>query len=122
MALQGENFQDEIVELITNDPIDLQKFHSLSRQKDGFVDSSTRRRIWPKLLGISKYDIIDYRKYVRQHRDTQQVICDVERSLWNLKDTSRWTKSFMHRRREALLGIILATLCRNEKLYYYQGT
>ena len=121
MTLHVVSSSEKILEIIMHDPIDLETLKCTSRLNGGFCDSATRRRVWPKLLGISKYDVVDFRKYVREHRDTQQVICDVERSLWSLNETLNWTSSLRRRRRESLLAIIMATLCRNKKLYYYQG-
>lgn len=79
-----------------------------------------RTRVWPKLLNVNRYLIDDYRSYIDPHRDDTQVSCDVERSLWNFNHISAWKDSFRDKRRKALLSIIMAVLCRNEQLFYYQ--
>ena len=63
----------------------------------------------------------DFRTYISPHRDEAQVLNDIDRSLWSLNPTASWSSALRHKRREALFNIIMATLCRNESLYYYQG-
>ena len=113
--------ESKIKQLISQDPIDLQELHKISRLPGGFCNNILRQRVWPKLLGINRYDVLDFRNLIRPHRDTNQVICDIERSLWSLEETLGWTNSLRDRRRDSLLNIIMALLCTDQSLYYYQG-
>lgn len=79
------------------------------------------QRVWPKLLGVNRYDVKDFRAHIVPHRDENQVLNDIDRSLWSLNPTTSWSPALRHRRREALFNIIMAVLCKNESLYYYQG-
>ena len=85
------------------------------------MNDSIRQRAWPKLLGVNRCDLIDFRAFVRKHRDQNQILCDIDRSLWSLEPTVSWSSALRHCRRESLYNIILAIVCRNPNLYYYQG-
>lgn len=105
--------------LLTND-VDLQALKTISRQSGGFVDNETRSRVWPKLLGINRFKIPDYENFIEKHRDDVQVKLDIERSLWCHEHTEIWPEPLRERRRQALKDIIMAVLCRNPNLHYYQ--
>jgi len=62
-ALQRER-EAEISKLLLQQPVDLVALRAISRLKGGFLTSRLRTRVWPKLLGINRYDLEDYRKYV----------------------------------------------------------
>jgi len=115
------NRGEEINSALLKQPIDLELLRSISREKGGFQDNRTRIRVWPKLLNVNRYLPSDYRSYIDPHRDDTQVKCDVERSLWNFSHIKTWKDSFRDKRRVALLEIIMAILCRNKSLFYYQG-
>jgi hypothetical protein len=114
------NTETNLENVILEQPVDLELLRSLSRRKGGFLTNKLRTRIWPKLLGINRYKIDDYLQYIDPHRDNSQVKCDVERSLWNIEIVKTWNESYRERRRKALLEIIMAILCRNQGMYYYQ--
>jgi hypothetical protein len=71
-------------------------------------------------MGIDRYNIPDYRSSIDPHRDDSQVKMDVERSLWRIDQAKAWRDSYREDRRRALCDVIMAILCRNEDLYYYQ--
>eukprot|EP01041_Mallomonas_annulata_P002178 gene2177-4236_t len=100
---------------------DFQEIHKISRRVGGFVSNSNRAVLWPKLMGKNRHNTVNYRGYIYNHRDAYQIQCDVERSLWHFQHKKNWNDSFLQRRRKDLTEIMLAILCRNRDLYYYQG-
>ena len=85
------------------------------------MTNNLRRRVWPKLLGINRYAIPDYRSYIDPHKDELQVKCDVERSLYNYDVTKKWDDELREKRRTSLSNIIMAILSRHPQLHYFQG-
>ena len=116
-----EERRQHIEKLLLTEKIDLRELKRYSRQPGGFIDNKLRARVWPKLLGINRFCIPDYRKYVASHQDDSQIRCDIERSLWNHKENKDWMEPVRDKRRKALSDIIVAVLCRNRSLHYYQG-
>ena len=110
----------EINRLLMEQPVDLKALRKISRLDGGFMSNQIRSRVWPKLLGVNRYDIPDYRSFIDPHRDDSQVKVDVERSLWRIDQTKAWRETYREDRRKALCDIIMAILCRNADLYYYQ--
>jgi TBC1 domain family member 20 len=113
--------KNEIVEALSQDPVDMKRLHELSRSEGGFVSNALRSRVWPKLLGINRYVLPDYRRYVASHRDDRQIGCDVDRSFWSLDVAKNWGERRLHRKRAILSDIITAVLCRHSQYYYFQG-
>ena len=68
-----------INKILLQQPVDLETLYSISRLPGGFVSNKVRTRVWPKLLNVNRYSVPDFRGYVENHRDTAQVICDVDR-------------------------------------------
>ena len=120
-VLAAEERKQRIEKLLLSETIDLRELKRYSRQPGGFIDNKLRSRVWPKLLGINRFCIPDYRKYVASHRDDSQIRCDIERSLWSHKENKDWMEPLRDKRRKALSDIIIAVLCRNRSLHYYQG-
>lgn len=112
--------EEEISRLLMEQPVDLKALRKLSRSEGGFLNNQIRSRVWPKLLGVNRFDIPDYRSFIDPHRDDSQVKVDVERSLWKIDKTVSWREAYREDRRKALCDIIMAILCRNADLYYYQ--
>ena len=54
-------------------------------------------------------------------RDAYQLHADIERSMWNMPQISDWTDSYREEKRIKLYNIILALLCAETELHYYQG-
>ena len=108
--------------LLADDKVDLRALHALSRARGGFQTHALRARLWPKLLGVNRYAVPDYRRYaVAPHRDDAQIRCDVERSLWNHVENRDWVEPLREKRRKALSDVMVAVLSRNHALHYYQG-
>jgi hypothetical protein len=112
--------ETEISRLLMEEPVDLKALRKLSRCEGGFQTNQMRARVWPKLLGINRFEIPDYRSYIDPHRDDSQVRIDVERSLWRIDKTQNWRDTYREDRRQALCDVIMAVLCRNSDIYYFQ--
>ena len=112
--------KDEICKLLLRDEVDLTALREHSRHVGGFIDSELRCRVWPKLLGVNRFEIPDYRAFIEAHKDLAQVKIDVERSLWYHEHTLKWSEHLRERRRQALSDIIMSVLCRNPEFNYYQ--
>lgn len=112
---------ESIEKLLLQDKIDYNTLRTISRQEGGFLTNSLRNRVWPKLLNLNRYELVDYRVYLDPHRDDSQVKCDVDRSLWSFKHTSLWADNHRENRRSVLSNVIMSVLCRHSELYYYQG-
>lgn len=106
--------------LLLADNVNLQALKVISREVGGFLSNEIRSRVWPKLLGINRFKIPDYETDIVAHKDDGQVNLDVERSLWSHEHTVEWSEAFRTKRRRALKDIIMAVLCRNSELHYYQ--
>lgn len=130
--------EESINEILKQQPVDLQALRNLSRSPGGFQSHLLRIRVWPKLLGVNRFRISDYRAYIHTEDDifravedpddpnnftsmSQQVRCDVERSLWSKgSGASEWTDDYRERRRKSLAEIILAILGHNPGMHYFQ--
>ena len=107
--------------ILQRQPVDLNALREVSKLPGGFINNHIRRKVWPKLLRINRYFISDYRSFIDPHRDDSQVRADVERSLWNIQHADGWEELYRERRRKSLTDVMMAILCRNPHLYYYQG-
>ena len=114
--------KEAIHQLLLADDVDLIALKAISRGRGGFLCNELRSRVWPKLLGINRFKIPDYSMSVVAHRDDAQVKLDIERSLWCHEHTENWSEPLRTRRRKALREIIMAVLCRNSELHYYQAS
>lgn len=115
-----KNRKESIYGLLLADNVNLQALKVISRGVGGFLSNDIRSRVWPKLLGINRFIIPDYEMDIVAHKDDGQVHLDVERSLWSHEHTIGWSEAFRTKRRRALKDIIMAVLCRNPELHYYQ--
>ncbi len=114
--------EESISRLLEQQPVDLVALRKIAHQPGGFQSHRLRVQVWPKLMGINRYQMSDYRQFIDPHCDDSQVRCDVERSLWNNHESCKhWSDSYREKRRKALAEIIIAILARNKHLYYYQG-
>ena len=117
----SKQIAEEINKILLQQPVDLQLLRTYSRKIGGFQSNKLRARVWPKLLGINRFNVQDYRNYLNMHKDHSQVHADVERSLWNYEPMKFWKESYRNRRRKVLAEIIIGILSRNDHLHYYQG-
>lgn len=56
-----------------------------------------------------------------RHKDADQILLDIERSLWHFAEVASWSGEKLARRRAQLTAVIHAVLLSNEQLHYYQG-
>jgi len=115
-------FVDNILkDLLLESTVDLNKLRNLSRVPGGYGSHANRRSVWPKLLGVNRYDTIDFRHFVdRFHRDTNQINVDVNRSFFSFDASLSMNETVRSRRRAVLSDIITAIVSKNRQLYYYQ--
>jgi TBC1 domain family member 20 len=110
-----------IMSCCDNSPVDIEQLKVLSRKPNGFLNNKIRAKIWPKLLGINRYNLLDYKKLVKPHRDERQVRVDVDRSFWSLDAARNWGEQRLNRKRSDLSNLIIALLSNNPGYYYFQG-
>jgi len=103
--------------------VDLESLKKIARSKGGFQTNEIRKRVWPKLLDINRYNIDDYGIDFEclNHKDLAQVLVDVDRSLWNFEHVLKWDRRLLEVRRKCLLNIMMSVLCKNPSLNYFQG-
>ena len=111
----------EIFSCCESSPVNIQKLTELSRKSSGFLTNKIRSKIWPKLLGINRYEIVDYKKLIKSHRDERQVRVDIDRSLWSLDCARNWGEKRLNRKRADLSNVIIALLSNNPSYFYFQG-
>lgn len=110
-----------IEEILGEEQVDLLKLRRVARDAGGFQNHETRRKVWPKLLSINRFQTVSFADFIDPHKDDNQVQCDVDRSLWEYKPMKFWKDSYREKRRSSLSDIIMATLSRNPSLHYYQA-
>lgn len=123
------SIEDEIQHLQTiltycdniKNPINQIKLKEISRLKGGFITNQIRAKVWPKLLGINRYNLLDYKKLIKSHHDERQVRVDIDRSFWSLDCARAWSDRRLNRKRTDLSNIIIALLSHNPGYYYFQG-
>ena len=71
--------QAQIDVILNNNLVDLAALRTISRQAGGFLSSENRIKIWPKLVGCNRFNIMNYVNFVNAHEDDAQVRCDVDR-------------------------------------------
>jgi hypothetical protein len=118
-----DEFESYVSSIILQENVDVDSLKKLSRQKEGFRNSQTRKHVWPVLLGMCDGNIItDYKKFIKvDHKDHQQVLNDIQRSLWKQDAVQSWSSKLRGRKRKVLGDIILSILSRNPNLHYFQG-
>lgn len=110
-----------IDQMLFEQPIDLQKLFEMSRLEGGFLTDNIRKRVWPKILAINRYNTIDYRSYLDPKKDFTYITCDIERSLFSYDHLQEWDDQKREKRREALSEIIKCVLSKYPNFHYFQG-
>ncbi|RYG65241.1 hypothetical protein EON64_12340 [archaeon] len=90
--------------ILLADVVDLTQLRRISRQPEGFQTNELRKRIWPKLLQINKYEIADFRSFISPYRDDYQVWCDVTR-LWGWVTAEPSTDDFQLNRHRYFISL-----------------
>ncbi len=70
----------KIEEALNCDPVDIASLRSLATTLGGLVNSRLRKRVWPKLVGVSVFHIPPYQgPPLSELKDRAQVLLDVNR-------------------------------------------
>ena len=108
--------------------VNLVELRAYSRAKGGFGCNRLRRKVWPLLLGVSRYEggdgeeIVDIQRLIDEtHKDTAQVHLDTARSLWTESSEKAWDEEKLTQVRARLTNIILAVIRQNRSIHYFQG-
>ncbi|XP_072458808.1 TBC1 domain family member 20-like [Notamacropus eugenii] len=111
----------QIHEALSQDPVDVELLRLAAQSRGGLLSDQVRRKVWPRLLGLSPYDLPPHpgRSLLRDHRDYHQVQMDVERSLAHFPRGMRPEQRAVLQ--EQLVAVILAVLSSRPELHYYQG-
>ena len=114
---------EELNQLLLQETIDGAILLQWSRRPSGFQTNELRRRVWPKLLGMDRYQGGVTFVEGLGHRDFAQVKMDVERSFQNVvfKKSSPLSEEKVLHRRRALERVLMTLLTNHPGLYYYQG-
>ncbi|XP_051827260.1 TBC1 domain family member 20-like isoform X2 [Antechinus flavipes] len=111
----------QIHEALSQDPVDVELLRKAAQSRGGLLSDQVRRKVWPRLLGLSPYDLPRHpgRSSLQDHRDYHQVQMDVERSLAHFPRGMRPEQRAVLQ--EQLVAVILAVLSSRPELHYYQG-
>ncbi|XP_041454437.1 TBC1 domain family member 20-like [Lytechinus variegatus] len=105
---------------LNSDPVDVAGLRKLAISRGGLLTDEIRRKAWPKLLNVNVFDPPPKLKMsIEEHRDYNQVVLDVNRSL------KRFPPGMRDEQREVLqdqlVDVIVRVLINNDQLHYYQG-
>ncbi|KAN0040715.1 hypothetical protein ACTA71_009053 [Dictyostelium dimigraforme] len=107
-----------IKDYLNETPIDIEGLKRCAIEEFGFVNKVLRKRIWPLLLNIDTNNIINHSEKIINHKDTDQVTKDVERSMWRF---TKGNSQLRNRKKPELTRIVNAVLSIHPQLYYFQG-
>lgn len=76
---QSEKYK-RIEQALSSNPIDLSALKDLSLSFGGLLDKQTRKKVWPKLLGVNVFYIYPYEgPPLSGHKERPQVLLDIHR-------------------------------------------
>ncbi|CAH1779036.1 unnamed protein product [Owenia fusiformis] len=110
-----------ITKALQCDPVDVTSLRQLAISRGGLITDELRYLAWPKLVNVNIYNIPPKPKasVLEAHRDYNQVVLDVNRSLKRfppgMKDDQRTVLQ------KQLVDMIMRVLVRHKELHYYQG-
>ncbi|EGC37442.1 hypothetical protein DICPUDRAFT_149933 [Dictyostelium purpureum] len=107
-----------VIQDCLENPIDIEGLRMCAITEFGFVNNVLRKRIWPILLNIDTNNIINHSEHIIDHKDTDQVSKDVERSMWRF---TRGKTQLRNRKKPELTRIVNSVLSLHSNLYYFQG-
>lgn len=121
-AVKKREKMKKIREVLSSEKLDLKTLKELAISSGGLLDDGLRKEAWPLLMGMGQEDP-EIKKptleVVQGHRDYQQVVLDVKRTL------KRFPPGIEDSRRLVLMDqltvLIIRVLMRHPDLYYYQG-
>ncbi|GAB5030083.1 tbc domain-containing protein [Nannochloropsis oceanica] len=111
-----------IRDLIVQNPVPLEKLRALALAPgDGFCNNALRSVIWPKLLGLNRFESQpSFHDQVARNQWSDQIGRDVARSLWHYH-MPHAKKRKRGSRRRLLAKMINALMSKHPTLHYYQG-
>ncbi|XP_076469786.1 TBC1 domain family member 20-like isoform X2 [Babylonia areolata] len=110
-----------IENLLQQDPVDVSELRQQAISHGGLLNAELRRRVWPFLLNVNTANIAPKpeEEVLKGHRDYQQVVLDVNRSIKRfppgMEETHRLSLQ------DKLVDVIMRVLVRHPELHYYQG-
>ncbi|KAK5581703.1 hypothetical protein RB653_001740 [Dictyostelium firmibasis] len=107
-----------IKDCLNETPIDIEGLKRCAIEEFGFVNKVLRKRIWPILLNIDTNNITNHLQKIINHKDTDQVSKDVERSMWRF---TKGNSQLRNRKKPELTRIVNGVLSIHPQLYYFQG-
>ncbi|XP_046553511.1 TBC1 domain family member 20-like [Haliotis rubra] len=115
------NKTSEIQKALFKDPADVARLRQLSISRGGLISDELRKKAWPKLLGVNVQDIDakPSQEVLTAHRDYDQVVLDVNRSLKRFPPGME--ESHRMAMQDQLVDCIMRVLVKHEELHYYQG-
>ncbi|XP_038654611.1 TBC1 domain family member 20 isoform X2 [Scyliorhinus canicula] len=111
----------DIHQALNVDPVDVETLRRSAISEGGLLTDEIRRKVWPKLLNVNVYNLPPKpgRDIREGHKDYNQVLMDVQRSLRRFPHGMRREERGVLQ--EQLINVILYVLQRNRQLHYYQG-
>lgn len=111
----------QIHDVLSSSPLDIDKLRELAVGDGGLVKDELRRKAWPRLMMIEHMEVTPKPTLdvVKAHKDYQQVVLDVNRSLKRfppgIDDDYRLVLM------DQLTTLIIRVLIKHPDLHYYQG-
>ncbi|CAI9737936.1 Hypothetical predicted protein [Octopus vulgaris] len=118
----GDEKKDTKLKDFVNHPtFSVSQLRRFAISSGGLLKSANRKRCWPMLLDIDVDNIPPAPKLsvLKTHRDYEQVLLDVERSLSRFPPGMREDKRLVLQ--DKLVVLILHVLINHPELHYYQG-
>ncbi|XP_069478012.1 TBC1 domain family member 20-like isoform X2 [Ambystoma mexicanum] len=111
----------DIHQALTSDPVDIDGLRRAAVSEGGLLTDEIRRKVWPKLLSVNVFNLPPKPgKAIRKaHKDYNQVLLDVRRSLRRFPDGMREDQRQVLQ--EQLIDTMLYILKVHPELHYYQG-
>ncbi|KAK4320045.1 hypothetical protein Pmani_009066 [Petrolisthes manimaculis] len=112
---------EQIKGALSSNPLDLEALRELAISEGGLVKDEMRRRAWPRLMKKEQVEAAPkpLLEIVKNHKDYQQVVLDVQRSLKRfppgIDDDYRLVLM------DQLTILIIRVLMKHPHLNYYQG-
>lgn len=110
----------KVQEALERDPVDIETIREHAVSNGGLVSNELRKKAWPKMVGVSIYDVAPYDDTaLATHKDRAQVQLDVNRCHRRLpKDMSEKERAEVQ---EQLVRVIVRLLAKHKGVHYYQG-
>ncbi|KAK3603414.1 hypothetical protein CHS0354_009393 [Potamilus streckersoni] len=117
---KSEKWQ-KIEKTLDQDPVDVSSLKQFAISPGGLLDDELRKEIWPILLDVDIDNIPPKPgiEILHGHRDYNQVLLDVNRSLKRFPPGM--DENIRLGLQDQLVDLIMRVLVNHEELHYYQG-